>query len=178
MQRLPSQQHGFSLVEIALALGIASVALFTVVALLGVASDANSSAGRDTTIVTMANQVLDDLRGAPSFDALWDKDPRAKGYVKKPTTTSPEIAGKAEYDTTYFFTQDGIMVTDSDAATNPQVVYQCTVKKTPDLPRPDERKGPSNSLKVQLIFKSPVMATPPTPDLRNATVIHASIARF
>ena len=160
----------FSLVEITLAIGVAAVALVSIIGLLGVSADANGAAGRDTVLVTMTTQVMNELRGAPSFEALWAEEPRTAGFVPKPNGKPSEVP----QDTSYFFTVDGRQV-EADA---PEVIYECTVKKTADLPRREDNKGPSNLLKLQLVFTSPVTANP-LPDKRpNRRTVNASIARF
>lgn len=160
----------FSLVEITLAIGVAAVALVSIIGLLGVSADANGAAGRDTVLVTMTTQVMNELRGAPSFEALWVKEPRAAGFVPKPNGKPSEVP----QDTSYFFNADGRQM----EAGTPDVLYECTVRKTADLPRREDNKGPSNLLKLQLVFTSPVTANP-SPDKRpNRRIVNASIARF
>jgi uncharacterized protein (TIGR02598 family) len=171
MNRRTSTCSAFSLVEITLAIGVAAVALVSIIGLLGVSADANGAAGRDTAIVTMTTQVMNDLRGAPSFEALWVKDPRAAGFLPKPNGKSSEVPE----DSSYFFGEDGRQV----AANALEVLYECTVKKAADLPRREDNKGPSNLLKLQLVFTSPVAANRTHPDKRpNRRIINASIARF
>lgn len=161
---------GFSLVEITLAIGVAAVALVSIIGLLGVSADANGAAGRDTVLVTMTTQVMNELRGAPSFEALWAAEPRAAGFVPKPNGSPSAIP----QDTSYFFNADGRQI----KAGTPDVIYECTVRKTADLPRREDNKGPSNLLKLQLFFTSPVTAHP-SPDKRpNRRIVNASIARF
>jgi uncharacterized protein (TIGR02598 family) len=170
MNQSASHRSAFSLVEITLAIGVAAVALVTIIGLIGVSADSNGAAGRDTVTVTMTTQVMNELRGAASFEALWAKDPRAMGFVPKPNGTTSPIP----LETSYFFTEDGRQV----VAGATDVIYECTVRKTADLPRPQENKGPSNLLKLQLVFTSPVAANP-IPDKRpNRRIVNASIARF
>jgi uncharacterized protein (TIGR02598 family) len=171
MNRHISARAGFSLVEITLAIGVAAVALVSIIGLLGVAADANGSAGRDTVLVTMTTQVMNELRGAPSFEALWAEDPRTAGFVPKPNGKISDVPK----DTSYFFAEDGRPV----KASALEVIYECTVKKTADLPRREDNKGPSNLLKLQLVFTSPVSADPTHPEKRpNRRIVNASIARF
>lgn len=176
MNPASTRDRAFSLVELTLAIGVAAVALVTIVGLLGVAVDTHGAAGRDTTIVTMTTQVLNDLRATPSFDALWAKEPRSAGsggdgFVVKPNGVP---SGTPE-DTSYFFTQEGRRVERG----NDGIIYECTVRKTADLPRPNQNKGPSNLLKLQLVFTSPVAANPKDPNRRpHRRIINASIARY
>lgn len=160
----------FSLVEITLAIGVAAVALVSIIGLLGVSADANGAAGRDTVLVTMTTQVMNELRGAPSFEALWAEEPRAAGFVPKPTGRTSEVP----HDTSYFFDADGRQM----KAGTRDVIYECTVRKTPDLPRREDNKGPSNLLKLQLVFTSPVTARQPPEKRPNRRIVNASIARF
>ncbi len=178
MHQKSSHDRGFSLVEITLAIGIAAVALVTAIGLLGAAFDANGAAGRDTAIVTMTTQVMNDLRSTPSFDALWEETPRKagnNGFVLKPTT----VSNLTPKPTSYFFDQNGNLITGSAPANDPNTIYECKVTKTPAMPDPKENRGPSNLLKLRLEFTSPVSANPGNPAKRpNRQTIHASIARF
>lgn len=173
MTRPPSARAAFSLVEITLAIGVAAVALVSVIGLLGVAADSNAAAGRDTVIVTMTTQVMNDLRSAPSFEALWVANPRAAGFIPKPNFIPPQPSA-LPIDTSYFFTEDGRQV----AAGAADVIYECTVRKTPDLPRREDNLGPSNLLKLQLVFTSPVAANRKPEKRPNRRIVNASIARF
>lgn len=175
MKTAPPSKQGFTLVEIALAIGVAAVALVTIIGLLGGALESNHSAGRDTTLVAMTTHVMSDLRSAPSFESLWFEKPREKGFVKKPNGVPSAVPA----DTSYYFTEDGQPVTGTNPKSDLSVIYECTVKKTPDMPRVNENKGPSNLLKLQLVFTSPVSANPSLPDKRpHRRIINASIARF
>src|SRR3954462_1567842 len=126
MKTVSPRNHGFSLVEIALAIGVASVALVTIIGLLGSALEANSAAGRDTTFVSMANYVLSDLRSAPSFESLWFASPHEKGFVAKPN----DVPSAMPVDSSYFFTEEGKPVSGTNPKADSSALFECTVKKT------------------------------------------------
>ena len=159
--------RGFTLVEVVLALGVATVALVSVIGVLGVAVKTSEEAGHDTRLAAMSTQVLSDLRASP-FDALWEKVPRTG---KSNAATS---AGSTPPDSEYSFTGDGTLVEPAKVAGNFDVVYQCSVKKTPDPRTRSANGGAYNLVRLQLTFTWPVSA----PKRTGGTTIHASIARY
>src|SRR5262249_27815511 len=96
---------GFSLVELSLALGITSLCLVTAVGLLGSSLQAHRLSGDDTTLVSMTEAILSDLRG-DDFDSLWNEVPGATA-----TTLDPKAVPK---DSHFYFTQEGDPVDGSD----------------------------------------------------------------
>lgn len=160
---------GFSLVEIALALGVAMVALVSVIGLLRVAIQSDSDAGRDTTLVAMSNHILNELR-ATNFDSLWNEDPQNQ------RTNVPSVA--APPPSRYYFDVEGTPIADDDAPNNVNTVYECVVHKTPDELTRNRGNGPYNKLNLRLEFTWPY--TPgTTPEQRhNRLNNNASIARY
>lgn len=148
-----SVKHGFTLVEVVLALGIATIGLVSILGLLNAATDADGDAGRDTTVVAMADYVLNELHTVP-FDALWSQDP-AQNWNASPSmsTNFP--------DTIYYFTNEGSPILASSVATNPDFVYKCVVRKSvetnPNSPLYSGNllTGFYNKLNIQLDFYWP-----------------------
>jgi uncharacterized protein (TIGR02598 family) len=165
-----SENRGFSLVEVVLALGVASIALVTIIGLLGVAVNTSGSAGHDTLLVAMTNEVLNDLRAA-EFDGLWKALPRAE---KKPTPAATSVAWA---DSTYYFSNEGALV-DAAKAADFATMYQCVVKKTPDPTSQLTPTSPYNLVKLQLTFTWPVSANSDPAKRPNRQTIYASIARY
>lgn len=95
---------GFSLPEVTLAVGVASVALMSVVGLLPILLSSDQENGANTTLTTLATQAL----GRISAD--WAGLP--VGAVK-PT----------EYN--YYFSQEGEIVSGASDLKDPGVIYHC-----------------------------------------------------
>jgi len=175
-----SLTRGFTLVEVVLALGIATIGLVSILGLLNAATDAEGSAGHDTTLVAMSDYVLNELHTTP-FDALWSEDP-TQNWSAAPTT------GTNIPDTIFYFTNEGAALSLSEAGTNPDYLYKCVVRKTPDPNSQNILNGTYNLLKVQLDFYWPAISTldekPKTPPPNNnfsplipKKTLHVSIAR-
>ena len=160
--------RAFSLVEVVLALGVASVALVAVIGLMGVAVNTSSSAGNDTLLVAMTNGVLNDLRSA-EFDSLWKDVPRNFKNVA--------VSTGAAVDSTYYFSNEGALVPAASAA-DFSTQYQCVVKKTPDPASQVAAGKPFNLMKLQLTFTWPVSANTDPAKRPNRQTIYASIARY
>jgi uncharacterized protein (TIGR02598 family) len=171
--------RGFSLVEVVLALGVAAVALVSIIGLLGVALNTSSTAGHDTLMAAMTTEVLNDLR-ASEFDALWQATPRSvpRANAVQPTSS---IAPK---DSTYYFTNEGAPFPTADVSNSSKnfaLLYQCVVKKTPDTTSqllPGNPSSPYNQFKLQLTFTWPVSASTDPAKRPNKQTIYASIARY
>jgi len=165
-----SKNRAFSLVEVVLALGVASIALVSVIGLMGVAVNTSGRAGHDTLLVAMTNGVLNDLRAA-EFDALWKAKPREE---KKPVAPA---ASAAPLDSIYYFSNEGapVGVAKKDEFST---IYQCVVKKTPDPTSQLSTGSPYNLVKLQLTFTWPVSANTDPAKRPNRQTIYASIARY
>jgi len=165
---------GFSLVEVTLALGIASVALLSVVGLLSVAMDTSGDAGQDTSLAAMASQVMGDLHAAP-FDGLGQASPRT------PLTTKITLP-PALMDSAYYFTAEGVPITGASAATSPDAHFECVVKKTvDDTYRAVETPGTPqiyNLVQVELGFTWPVSTNTDREKRPGKFALHESIARY
>ncbi|MEI9898086.1 MAG: hypothetical protein WDN28_30570 [Chthoniobacter sp.] len=179
MHRSRLSSFGFSLVEVVLALGISAFGLVSILGLLNAGADSDGAAGRDTTLVSMSNYVLNEMRAAP-FDALWAKDP-----ANSPNAT-PSM--DAPVDSTYYFTDAGVPVAAADASTTFDLLYMCVVHKTADSLTQNTSTGYYNQLKLQLEFSWPATGEeaaakpgdpPPPPAIGKAgtQTLYASIAR-
>ncbi|EDY21713.1 hypothetical protein CfE428DRAFT_0958 [Chthoniobacter flavus Ellin428] len=142
-----SLTRGFTLVEVVLALGIATIGLVSILGLLNAATDADGDAGRDTTVVAMSDYVLNELHTVP-FDALWFRDPTQNWSAAPSMTTQID-------DTLYYFTNEGSPIPASSVASNPDFVYKCVVRKIPDSTSQNLLTGYYNLMKVQLDFYWP-----------------------
>lgn len=179
---LPGFRHaartgGFSLVEIAAALGIVSIAIVSTLALLAGSNGSQKSAAFETNLVFMAEQITNAFRSMP-FDRLYAADPL------DPTVSLPAVPE----DSVFYFTRDARLIKEDDPLFKSEVLYECRVKKTPDLFTPAlNNDGPANLLRLQLIFQSPPDFNPastgtPVPsssvDARLTRTLHLSIARY
>lgn len=173
LQTTTKKLSGFSLVEIALALGIVGFSLAALMGLLATASNVNAESARETVMVSMTSQVMAHLRAVP-FDALWDEEPRADASNSSASEGTPS-------DSTYYFTGEGARLDLSGAMNNPEAVYECTVIKTLDEASRTPSSGSTinqgryNMLKLQLVYSWPISAPK---ENRQKHIIHASIARY
>ncbi|MDD5350584.1 MAG: hypothetical protein PHQ12_10270 [Chthoniobacteraceae bacterium] len=170
----PRHHRAFSLVEVVLALGIVTIALFPMIGLLSVALDATGSAGDDTALAAMCAQALADLRAAP-FDALGDPAPRQAATI--PATLPTTLA-----DSTYYFSTEGTLISGTNAAGDPHALYECVVKKFPESDTQGEKSGstagPYNRVKLELFFSWPVSSNPDPAKRAGKQWYYASIARY
>lgn len=152
----------FSLIEIALAMGIASFALVAMMGLLSVSLESSKAATDDTVLATMANGIMGDLRRQP-FD-------EAKDYIENatPPVAFFDVCGKRLRDKV-----SGMDMNSSSALAN-GAIYKCTQAAQPDQDTLAADGITANMLRTKLTFVWPASAaTPP-----NRRVIHASIARY
>ena len=175
-----SNRRAFTLVEVALALGIVAFALVPIIGILGIAMTTNTESGSDTSIAAMTTLVLNDLRSAP-FNAMGEavpSDPANYQIASLNTTLA---------DSTYYFSNEGSLVYVGDptkmaASTASQVVYECWVRKTADTstqtPNADPTKpGTYNQIRLQLLFSWPYLISDRT-KRTNQRSIYASVARY
>lgn len=160
---------GFSLAEVTLALGIASIALLSVVGLLSLAMDTSGTAGQDTALTTMAGFVTGDLHVAP-FDQLGRPFPTLP--MGEDETMPATLA-----DSIYYFTQEGVPLPKTATATSTEAHFECVVKKSVDESFRSVG-GISNMVQVQLNFTWPVSTSPDPAKRPEKSTFHASIARY
>lgn len=165
------EKCGFTLVEVALSLGVVAIVALSLISMLGVALDSDRVAGRDTLLASMSSQVLGRLRAVP-FDALWLAEPTL-------TPNPPMPGGTPPVDTTWYFSDDGVLLTDTTSGVPPGALFRCVVQKLPDdLSRVVPGTGPYHRAALKLQFAWPVSATAPAAKPPNLQVLHASIARY
>ena len=152
MRTLKNHPHsrGFTLVEVAFAIGIAAFALVSILALMNLAVQSDGLANREAARVAMTEYITTALRSAP-FDALWLAQPDQ-------VTGAAPSTGAVPADTHYYFTAEGMPIADVTTAKPTQVVYECIVKKTPDDKTRSPDNGLYNMLRVQLQFYWPYSA--------------------
>lgn len=165
------REQGFSLVEVALALGIVALALLSIVGLLGSAIDTGAEAGKETALASMAGQVMVDLRGVP-FDALAQASPRAA--ASDPAALPVLVAGTPLADSAYFFTVEGTPL----AGPGPEAHYQCVVRKAADESSKTVSDETINRTRVVLHFTWPVPAHADPLQRPGSSLFNASIARY
>lgn len=158
--------HGFTLVEIVLAIGVATFGLVGVLGLLNAATGTDGDAGRDTTLVSMSDYIVTEMHAVP-FDALWAADPTSARNVG-PSTNSP-------VDSTYYFTNEGAPLATATAGNSFDLLYKCVVKKTPDTITQTVSSGVTNQLKLQLQFSWPASGS--AAGKAGSKTLYASIAR-
>src|SRR5262249_8773615 len=120
--RPPRQVAGFSLVEVALALGVAAICLLTLLALLPVASKTRQSSVQQT----MANQIIAQINAVLRADVALPPGQATKVCPDPPDPNQPcawnQLHGnwlrRAAPDTLYF-TNDGLATGNVNAATPP-----------------------------------------------------------
>jgi uncharacterized protein (TIGR02598 family) len=159
--KLFTKTSAFSLVEVALAMGVASFALTGILSLLSVSLDSSKASTDDTVLATMANDVVVGLRRQP-FD-------NAKQYIEAatPPVVFFDVAGKQIPDS------GSGPATTSGPASN-RSVYKCTITAQPDQNTLGTDGTTANMLRAKLIFQWPASAPSPA----HTRVVHASIARY
>lgn len=182
MQRSPRSSHGFTLVEVTMAIGIFAFALVSIFGLLGAATQSDLASDRDTILVRMANQVLNDLRPVP-FDCLWKADPHSdieRYFADLPNPPRPKQSDIPE-PSEYFFTADGLMITPKPDKGDPRIIYYCEVVKSPDKAsnvdstRSYGADGRANRLTLEMKFEWPFSAPEAN---RRGRVLYESLARY
>jgi len=94
----------FSLVEVTLALGVASFCLVAVLGLLPVGIQTNQAAIQQTTANTILSSIISDMRSAPVF-------PRGNGVVSKQFSHTFPNTPTQFLTTTLYFHNDGSTTT-------------------------------------------------------------------
>ncbi len=166
-----SGKCGFTLLEVVISLAVVAIVALSLISTLGVALDSDRVAGRDTLLASMSSQVLGRLRAVP-FDALWLADPTSTPNPPVPGSTAPVA-------TTWYFSDEGALITGAASGVPPGAIYRCAVQKVPDeLSRAVPGSGPYNRVALKLQFGWPVSAAPSAPAPANLQVLNASIARY
>ena len=106
MKMNPPQNCGFSLVEVALALGIAAFCLISIFALLPVGINSNQSSSEQTVAASLVRAIVTDLRATPTTSG-------ASLVYGIPSISAPPLTH------TLFLKQDGSISGTVDTAANP-----------------------------------------------------------
>ena len=156
------RRAGFSLVEIALALGIAAFALIAIFGLLPVGINSNKTAAEQTAVVDIATGLIADMRQAPTAAAIATAAAATPPVVLYPLSPTRHIsvAATTSPNTTVYYLDDagGPYVQPADAAT-----------KQPTTLAADSR------YRVAVTLTMPPATTPPTPPMRTATLATVTI---
>lgn len=157
MHRHQSSLHqhtrGFSLVEVVLALAIASIAIISVLGALGTAMSTAGENDRDTLLVAMSERVMTDLRALP-FDQIWQSDMYPANAPAQASAITTATA--TPLDTTLYFDGDGRLLVSITPSS--QASYVCIIKKTPEDSTRSHLSGECNQMGLQLVFQWPVSA--------------------
>lgn len=145
--------RGFSLVEIALALGIIAFAIVGLIGLVAVSFDSGRASDEDTLVASMARQIVAELRAVP-FDNL----------------ASSGVGGNQSQ--TYYFDHEAHRSSDPKGA-----IYQCVpiINANTDYNTPGTATAnpKTNLYEIAMPFKR--AAAPDRPAIQT---IHASLARY
>ena len=144
-----SARSAFTLIEVSLALGVASFCLLSVFGLVPVGLAANQNSAQQTTAAGIATAISADLRGTPV----------AAGTTSRFQMSVPAAATANQVTQTLFFSQDGTPAPGSAGAVNSPPVasgsnpslYQATVTFNKD---PNSQKV----FKVWILVTWPALA--------------------
>ncbi|WP_038164396.1 hypothetical protein [Verrucomicrobium sp. BvORR106] len=129
---------GFSLPEVTLAVGVASVALMSVVGLLPILLSSDQENGANTTLTTLASQTL------ARISADWAELP--SGAAK------PD-----EYQ--YYFSQDGEFVNNAGSLMDAKVVYHCLARLEPVTGISANPGNHVRMVRLEFTYNSPARTT-------------------
>ncbi len=182
MQRNSTSHSGFSLVEIAIAIGITAFTLSALIGVFGVSSESALDSSNDTLMTPMIGQIMGDLRSLP-FDVIWYANPRTDAtYGVKPYLASlpnPTLPTGTPSATDYYFSSEGVMLPSDNTSSHADAIYHCQVTKMPDVNTESFNTGTPvyNRLQLTLRFDWP---TPPvgTGSGSNVKLVYESIARY
>ena len=157
MKKRRANGGGFSLVEVALALGVASFALVAVISLCATSFATGKGDTDDTLIASMSSNVVDDFRR------------QAFSNTSVGTTTA-----------TAFFSVDGFRLQDASgndlakaAALAAGAVYECDTTVTEDATT-KSADGTINLRRLLMTFKWPAQSAAPP----NVKYVHATVANY
>ena len=192
MKRAPSVR-AFSLVEVALALGIIAFSVVGIIGLLATAINSGKASTDDTLVADMAAQIINDLRHQYFVDR---NQGRVAGNYGVVTATNDVTAGAAPASVTSFIyfdvsgtrLQSGTPPIDMNqaAALAAGAIYQCKMTSLADAATlsatgtdstpssPDPSLQATNLLQVTMVFTWPVNAANST----NTKTLYATVARY
>ncbi|CAG0941330.1 hypothetical protein ANRL1_00500 [Anaerolineae bacterium] len=98
-------QHGFTLVEMLVAILLMTVGIFALVGMQTVSMNANSISMKLSVATSLAQEVLEDIVSwRPNDSRLTTAGPQTYDLDPKPTATSITIQGAGTYSATYITT--------------------------------------------------------------------------
>jgi uncharacterized protein (TIGR02598 family) len=147
----PSQTDGFSLIELALAIGVASFCLLTIVALIPTSLNITQTTVQQTADTTWVRAIADDLRQTPKTS------PPSTQTSPRYGITIPAI-GTATH--TLFLRDDGT-ASDQDSDANPSQNYKYRATITLTAPMDALQKS---ATRVTILLTWPAMADPHAAD--------------
>lgn len=140
--------HAFSLVEVALALGVAAIALVAIVGLIPVGLNSNQASSEQTAAAGLATTIAADLQATPV-----EIPPAAKSSLRYAVPLP--VSGSATHS--FFLQEDGAQAgsidTNLDASTDPR--YRATLFIT----APPTAKQKTATL-VRILITWPAVADP------------------
>lgn len=157
----------FTLIETALALGIIAVSLTAILGVLGTGMSTSRTNDSESTLVSMSEEVLAQLRLA-RFDALWLHDPATASQQPGGTL----VTAGPPADSIYHFSSEGRQLTGSERMG--EAFYVCTVKKEAVAGMVSATGSECHLLKLRLVFQWPAAAAE---SQRTTRVISTRIAR-
>jgi uncharacterized protein (TIGR02598 family) len=148
---MKNPRAAFTLIEVTLALGVASFCLLTVFGLVPVGLNSNQNATQQLGASGIATALSADLRGTPVLN----------GTTSRFQIPIPVVSGTAQH--TVFFAQNGSPVGGVDPASAPsQARYRATVNiQAEDTALPPQGPSPRNKIfKVWVQITWPALADP------------------
>jgi uncharacterized protein (TIGR02598 family) len=165
--RSPRNTAGFSLVEIAMALGLAAFGMVSLMGVLNLAIQSDDSASLDTRFASMSRHVISEMRSVP-FDSLWSESPSAN------TSAAPNM--NMPVDSKFYFDAEGSPLSESEARSGTDALYVCTVRKVPDDYTKNDDETMYNQLRAEMIFRWPARAAESAQ--KKSAPLYANIARL
>ena len=160
---------GFSLVEVALALGVVAFALVAIVGLMSISMKSGKDSMDDTLLSAMTTAAISGLRAQHFIDATHLAG--ASGVLPGTAATSSTAATVLPIE---YFDDSGTLLSSASNA-----LYQCTMTLQPDgatAGAPDANGNQAvNMVRVSLAFAWPIAAAGNLPNVR---IVTSSIARY
>jgi uncharacterized protein (TIGR02598 family) len=177
MNRRQPRRTAFSLVEVVIAIALIAFLVSIIIAFLPLALESLRDSSSNTLVVSMANTVVNDLKGQYFYT------PTATSYLASTTDVSTG-AQPSPLTQTYFFDSagtpvmsNGTNVTVLATATADGGIYQCTVTQVGDMnslasvgSNGAATSQEVNQLNVNMVFVWPLQAVGHAAPLNSKTV--------
>lgn len=167
IQRLSA---GFSLAEVVLATGICSVALMSLIGVLGVSLSAERDSARDTALTAMSSQIVARLSKQP-FDEL----------IKSAGSASADGDGAMpDAAPVFYFDSQGMLLANASGPDELSAAYRCLVTQRPCEDTRNPTTGTCNLVRVEMACSWPVTTGSGTTTAQPAghQRLYANIARY